>query len=234
MSVARFCNPDPEFAIMRSQESPRRLDPRALVVFLFTLLAPGTAAAVSITPEQAGIGNFGQVNENYFRGAQPDREGFHRLGTLGVKTIIDLQEKGKAEEPGWVKEAGMQYFCVPLSGSHPANDSQTARFLDLVNDPANWPVYVHCAAGRHRTGEMTGIYRITHDTWTADKAYEEMKKYGYYSFPNHGSLKDYVFHYASAYKPAPAAKAITTVAVKTDSLPVATVVPASATSLVGR
>ena len=42
---------------------------------------------------------------------------------------------------------------------------------------------------------MTAIYRITRDSWTADQAYDEMKKYGYYAFPNHGSLKDYVFEY---------------------------------------
>jgi len=202
---------------------------RALFVFFFAILVPGTSAAVTITPEQAGIGNFGQINENYFRGAQPDQAAFQRLKTLGIKTIVDLQEKPKPEESAWVKDAGMQYFCIPLSGSHPANDEQTARFLQLVNDPANCPVYVHCAAGRHRTGEMTGIYRITHDTWTADKAYDEMRKYGYYSFPNHGSLKDYVYRYYASYKPAPAAKSVTTVAVKADSLPVGTVVPASAT-----
>jgi hypothetical protein len=42
---------------------------------------------------------------------------------------------------------------------------------------------------------MTAIYRMTRDSWTADQAYKEMKKYGFYSFPNHGSLKDYVYKY---------------------------------------
>src|SRR5215467_11514659 len=126
---------------------------------LIAFTAPRPVAAASITPEQAGITNFGEVNENYFRGAQPDQAGFERLSKLGVKTIIDLQEKGKEEEPGWVKTAGMKYFCIPLSGNHAATDAQAAQFLTLVNDPANQPVYVHCAAGRHRTGEMTGIYR---------------------------------------------------------------------------
>jgi len=72
--------------------------------------------------------------------------------------------------------------------------------LKLVNDPANWPVYVHCAGGRHRTGAMTAIYRITHDSWDAERAFSEMKKYGYYSFPNHGSLKKYVYNYSRDYQ----------------------------------
>lgn len=171
-----------------------------LLLSLAPLAFGGPASAVTITPEQAGVVNFGQINESYFRGAQPNRDGFKRLGTLGIKTVIDLQERAQPGEPEWVQEAGMKYFNIPLSGSRPANQEQTARFLELVSDSKNWPVYVHCAAGRHRTGEMTGIYRIAHDGWTADRAYQEMQKYGYYSFPNHGSLKRYVYSYFDAYK----------------------------------
>lgn len=174
----------------------------AVVLSLASFVVPRPSFATAITPEQAGIANFGEINESYYRGAQPDRDGFKRLGTLGIKTVIDLQEDAQAGEPGWVKESGMKYFNIPLSGSHPANQEQTARFLALVSDSTNWPVYVHCAAGRHRTGEMTGIYRITHDSWTADKAYQEMQKYGYYSFPNHGSLKRYVYSYYDTYRAA--------------------------------
>jgi protein tyrosine phosphatase (PTP) superfamily phosphohydrolase (DUF442 family) len=209
---------------------PARFSLVPLFISLISIAAPRMAGAITITADQAGITNFGQINENYFRGAQPNQEGFHRLARLGVKTIVDLQEKGKEEEPGWVQSAGMKYFCIPLSGNHPATDAQTAQFLQLVNDPANWPVYVHCAAGRHRTGEMTGIYRITHDTWTADQAYQEMQKYGYYSFPFHGSLKTYVYAYYDTYHRASSAKvAVTTPA---DSLKVAVARPAAAPTAV--
>src|SRR5262245_35566392 len=89
-------------------------------VFLLSLPPPTPSRpppAATITPEQAGIGNFGQINESYFRGAQPNRDGFKRLGTLGIKTVIDLQESPQAGEPGWVQESGMKYFNIPLSGS---------------------------------------------------------------------------------------------------------------------
>jgi protein tyrosine/serine phosphatase len=164
------------------------------------LAAPWSAQAITITPEQAGVANFGQVNENYFRGAQPDQEGIERLHALGIRTIIDLQEYPVLDESGWSVSAGMRYFNIPLSGSRRASDAQTARFLELVNDSQNWPVYVHCHVGRHRTGEMTGIYRIAHDNWTADQAYAEMVKFGYYSFPNHGSLRQHVYNYYDTYR----------------------------------
>ncbi len=144
--------------------------------------------------------NFDQVNENYYRGGQPYASDFVVLKKLGVKTVIDLQKDGNFQEPAWVQDAGMRYYKIPLSSTHPANAEQTVYFLKLVNDPANWPVYVHCAGGRHRTGEMTAIYHINHDSWDAEKAYQDMLKHGYYSFPNHGSLKKYVYNYYRDYQ----------------------------------
>jgi len=170
-------------------------------LLIFAALAmPWNTQAITISPEQAPVANFGQINENYFRGAQPDEEAIERLHALGIRTVIDLQEKPVRSEAGWTRTAGMQYFNIPLSGSRPANDAQTEHFLELVNDPRNWPVFVHCHVGKHRTGEMTGIYRITHDTWTADQAQAEMLEFGYYAFPNHGSLMRHVYSYYDTYR----------------------------------
>ena len=146
------------------------------------------------------IDNFGQISKDYYRGAQPDSNGFAQLKKLGVKTVIDLQDDGKAKEESWVRTAGMQYFRVPLSSTDRAGDQQTAYFLSLVNNPDNLPVYVHCAGGRHRTGEMTAIYRITHDGWTADQAFQEMKQYDWYGRMGHGPTKDYVYDYFGRYQ----------------------------------
>ena len=169
-----------------------------VVLFIATVVQSALVRSESILG--LPIGNFGRINENYYRGAQPDRAGFDALKRLGVKTIIDLQKDAKREEPNWVREAGLTYFNIPLSSKSPATAAQTDYFLKLVTDPRNWPVYVHCAGGRHRTGEMTAIYRITHDSWTADRAYREMKDYKYYSFGGHGSLRKYVYDYYEGFK----------------------------------
>jgi len=170
---------------------------KAAIPVLLLALSTLAQSAHSKSYDQAGIpiDNFGKVNENYYRGSQPDLAGFLALKKLGIKTVVDLRNDGIASEPSWVRQAGMHYFKIPLSSTTPATAEQTQYFLTLVNDPANLPVYVHCAGGRHRTGEMTAIYRMTHDSWTADQAYREMTEYRYTSFPFHGSLKDYVYRY---------------------------------------
>lgn len=145
-----------------------------------TRLAPQAQPATSA----AGIKNFGRVNENYYRGAQPGPEGMAELKGLGVKTVIDLRKDRKPEAEAWAESAGLKYVNLPLVASRPATEAETEQFLRLVNDPENWPVFVHCKGGRHRTGALTAVYRMTHDGWTADQAFEEMLKYDF----NNGGL----------------------------------------------
>ena len=184
---------------MIKQSNRARLSSRVWLVALAAMLAlTGMAASVTKTKTEAyGIENFGKVNENYYRGSQPDAAGFARLKELGIKTVIDLRKDSEPEAPEWVRAAGMQYINIPMKASTPATPEQTAYFLKLVNDPHNWPIYVHCKGGRHRTGALTAIYRITHDGWTADQAYKEMKDYdfehGFFGGP--AAQKKYVYSF---------------------------------------
>jgi hypothetical protein len=38
---------------------------------------------------------------------------------------------------------------------------------------------------------------MTHDGWSAERAYSEMKQYGFESGFGHGGLKDYVYDYSA-------------------------------------
>ena len=174
----------------------RALLAQLLVIALLVGLHGAPAPAQSGETPGIRIKNFGRVNENYYRGSQPDEAGFAELKRLGVKIVIDLRQDRLAESEGRARGQGLRYVNIPLTTKRPATDEQTAHFLSLVNDPANWPVYVHCKGGRHRTGQMTALYRITRDGWTADQAYKEMKKYDFedgFFYPR--SLKKYVFEF---------------------------------------
>ena len=142
-----------------------------------------------------GIDNFGRVSPTYYRGAQPGDRDFAELAALGVKTVIDLQEGGLATEPGLVERAGMKYVRIPMTTRKPPTNDQLAQFLGLVNDPASQPVYVHCAGGRHRTGVMTAVYRMTRDGWTSDQAFNEMKQYDFGADFLHPEFKRFVYTY---------------------------------------
>lgn len=167
----------------------------AVVIALAILSAAQTAERDKASKIQ--IKNFGCINESLYRGAQPKERDYADLAAMGVKTIIDLQRNGKEEEQSLVEAQGMKFYRIPMSDRGQPSADQAELFLRLVNDPANQPVFVHCAGGRHRTGAMSAIYRITHDGWSADQAYLEMKRYDFEYGMGHGSLKNYVYGYYS-------------------------------------
>lgn len=175
-------------------------------VLAFALVAmPAPAHHSSVSG--VTIDNFGKINDNYYRGSQPNQEEFAQLKRLGIKTVIDLREDYKKTEETWVRDLGMNYVRIPLRTRVAATEEQWKFFLGLVNDPVNQPVYVHCKGGRHRTGAMTAIYRITHDGWTADKAYQEMKDYDFENgfFGGPGAQKNFVFAFYQRNRAAAAA-----------------------------
>ncbi len=141
------------------------------------------------------IENFGQVNDHIYRGGQPKGGNYRQLAALGVKTIVDLRGDSERNARSSAEQAGLRYINLPLEPkSYPQADA-AARFLEIVNDKANWPVYVHCAGGRHRTGAMLAVYRMEVDHWTIEQAFDEMKQYDFYTRNGHGCYKDYVFDY---------------------------------------
>lgn len=183
--------------------SSQRAANLALVLLLSILALTHVSSGSAQVGETASttIKNFGKVNETYYRGSQPNALEIEQLKRIGIKTVIDLRKDFKPEERGWVTKTGMQYFNIPLKASRAATETETTYFMTLVNDPKNWPVYVHCKGGKHRTGALTGVYRITHDGWTAAQAFEEMKKYrfedGFFGGP--ADQKKFVFSFYERY-----------------------------------
>jgi tyrosine-protein phosphatase SIW14 len=168
--------------------------------------APGAAAVASAPVPHVQIENFGRVNPNYYRGAQPRGRDFADLAAAGVKMVIDLAEEGDPAEEANAKKAGMRFTRIPMTTHESPGPVTIARFLALVNDPANQPVYVHCMGGRHRTGVMTAIYRVTGEGWTPLQAFNEMKQYKYGADFLHQEFKDFILGFTTPGAPAPAAR----------------------------
>jgi tyrosine-protein phosphatase SIW14 len=157
-----------------------------------------SAASTTAALSRIRIGNFGKINDHYFRGAQPKGSDYRNLAAAGIKTVIDLQVDGPSNEVGNVTAAGMKFFRIGMTTSQAPTDAQVAQFFEIVTNPANQPVFVHCAGGRHRTGTMTALYRMTFDGWTAAQAYNEMKQFHFEGLIDHPVLRNYVYAYKAA------------------------------------
>lgn len=84
-----------------------------------------------------------------------------------------------------------------MPGKEYPSDENVALFLKTVNDPETGVFYVHCAGGRHRTGDMGAVYRFVKYGWDLEKVYEEMKNYDFYTSWGYGKMKDFVIDYAA-------------------------------------
>ena len=188
----------------------------AAVLLTLAIAAPSVAQTSVTAPlktvaaalSKIRIDNFGQVDANYYRGALPKGNDFTDLKAVGVKTLIDLTNgDGQSAEEGLARQAGLKFFRIPMDTHVVPTAQEMAAFLKIVTDPTNQPVYVHCVGGRHRTGVMTAIYRMTQDHWTSDQAFQEMKKYKFGADFLHPEFKKFVYDFknaAAAALPAPA------------------------------
>ena len=142
------------------------------------------------------IKNFGQMDERFFRGAEPKKaEDFAALKALGVSTVIDLQAEAEPTERQMVEAAGMRYVHIPMVAKKYPTDEAVAAFLKAVDDPETGKFYLHCAGGRHRTGAMGAVYRFTKYGWNYDQVYREMKQFDFYTRWGHGDFKKFVEDY---------------------------------------
>ena len=170
----------------------------ALLALIAVLSLATVSSAQNQTSEDAPkikIKNFGQMDERFYRGAQPKEKDYKALAQLGIRTIIDLREDPEAYEKPMVESLGMTYVNIPMIAKKYPTPEALDQFLKTVNNPDTGKFYVHCAGGRHRTGVMGAVYRFQFYNWNFDQVYKEMKQYDFYTSWGHGAFKDFVQDY---------------------------------------
>jgi len=156
---------------------PRLFCTRRPVVLIvcFLLIASGCATVGKDVP---GVSNFGEVEKGQlYRGAQPSEKGIHYLADNGIRTVVNLRDDPQKWEKQAVEKAGMQYVWIPSTASK-ADPKVVDKFLTTMRQ-GDTPVFVHCKAGRDRTGLNVAAYRIIHDDWDRKRAITELHAYGY-------------------------------------------------------
>jgi protein tyrosine/serine phosphatase len=184
----------------------------ATLAILFSFSAVSFAKSNKSNFPNIKIGNFGQLDQNFYRGARPKAEDLRSLAALGVHTIIDLTDNSRQKEQPAVEAAGMRYVNIPIVDKKNPSAAQINEFLRITNDPTTGKFYVHCAGGRHRTGVMAAVYRFNHDHWNYDQAYAEMLQYDFYTSNGHGKQLTFVQDYWQQFQAKHVNAAVTTTA----------------------
>lgn len=135
-------------------------------------------------------GELHEVKKGLWRGAHPDRAGLEHVKSLGVKTIVSLQqpdgsaiEGDKADEVAQEQEdakaLGLRYISVPMSSWSigPTYDHDWDQVKPLLEKPDG--VYVHCQHGHDRTGLIIALERVFVEGKSPEEAHDEWLALGH-------------------------------------------------------
>ncbi|MCY3023347.1 MAG: dual specificity protein phosphatase family protein [Planctomycetota bacterium] len=141
--------------------------------------AKATPAREPLTPRNdlPGLTNYAKVSDALHRGAQPTAEGFAELKKMGIKTVVNLRSFNSDRDE--LEGLGLQYVHIYCKAWHP-EDEDVVKFLQVLKDPKNHPVFVHCQHGSDRTGMMVASYRIVEQGWSVEDAAKELERFGFH------------------------------------------------------
>jgi len=110
-------------------------------------------------------------------------------------TVVNFRkasEEGAAieQEKTAVEAAGLKYVAIPWARTDADVKPAVDAFLAIAKDPANRPLYFHCASG-NRTAAMWAVKRVVADGWPRDKALAEAEAIGL----THDVMRQWVVDY---------------------------------------
>jgi len=93
-------------------------------------------------------------------GGQPSEEELRQAAEAGYRTVVNTRTEGEEGEiPGeaeLVAELGMEYVFLPVAGAEGLTDENVRVLDEILDDPASYPVMVHCASG-NRVGALLAL-----------------------------------------------------------------------------
>jgi tyrosine-protein phosphatase SIW14 len=167
--------------------------------------------------------NFRVVREGVlYRSGQLGIPGLrHVIQEYGIRTVVTLRDSRKhpdepppdsAEEQYCADHFINYYRLPPISWSQGASPSpalaSVQKFVEVMRNPANYPVLVHCWAGIHRTGAFCAVYRMEIEHWSNEAAIAEMVQLGYDAdlLGDHEDVRTFLETYRPSWQRAPSGR----------------------------
>lgn len=119
-----------------------------------------------------------KVTPELTRGSRiEDSKGYQQLAEQGFKGVVDLTLEG-TNDAKLAPAAGLHTLNVPILDNDAPTTDQMKAFLDFATAPENQPCYVHCEAGKGRTGVAVACYQMAVEGMSVDEALADAKKHG--------------------------------------------------------
>jgi hypothetical protein len=172
-------------------------------VIAIALACPNLFAKSAAELATKNIPRFRIVSDGVYAGGNPTSkadgdQGKQALVDLGIRGIISLQggdidgtwkgkfsqwnQKGEhpeaiAEEQAYFESHGLHWSNYPLNSHAPITPAEDHDITEALKEmsfaTAKDPVFLHCEHGADRTGLLIALFRVYHEGWAPDLAYEE-------------------------------------------------------------
>jgi protein tyrosine/serine phosphatase len=147
------------------------------------MLTLGLSVSLALPAFAQTVPKLRRVSEGIYRSGRADEKGFTELvKTKHIKTVINLENVSYYvnQEAGWAKKQNVVFYSFPTSAWAYPNDAKVDQILNLMADPENYPILIHCQHGEDRSGLMVGLFRVYKQGWTPEAAYTEMLNMGFH------------------------------------------------------
>lgn len=149
--------------------------------------------ALPVRPELPGTENLWRLTDDFYRGGQPDAEGFAALEAHGIRTVISLRQT--VNDVPLAAGSGLLLVRVPMKSRYVSENHGTriVRAMQALRQGLKaGPVLVHCHHGADRTGAIAALWRILYQGWSRQQALDELIAGGYGYHPIWANIPRYL------------------------------------------
>ncbi|MFO0798610.1 MAG: tyrosine-protein phosphatase [Gemmataceae bacterium] len=191
--------------------------------WVLSLLVVALVAAPPVALFRANYAHAKRFREvtpgRFYRSGQMTASGFREtIERYGIKTVLNLQHESPDPHmpESWLgrpavlesdlcKQLGVRYVLLTPDILPEPNDLTkqppvVTDYLKLLDDPASYPILIHCKAGLHRTGRLTAIYRMEYEDWSTGDALRELRENGY-GYAMASEADDFIIQFVKNYTP---------------------------------
>jgi Tyrosine phosphatase family len=128
-------------------------------------------------------------------------EKFQIRAVLNLCNPNELGEERCLSQRAAVKGAGAKLIELPMPATIDAGDPAVQKFVDVLGDPNNYPLLVHCQHGVTRTAKVLSMYDILFRGETAEQSLAAMPLFGRdeYSVSVQAFVKDFEKRHRNLY-----------------------------------